>query len=126
MVSGAKRSKQIPMTRAALPPELFGVWMMLSSLLGFFVFTDLGIGNAVLNKQIDMLWQYTGTELTDPGYLNLTSGVPTDLDQAFQLVKQKDEPRGLCWVAPAPMDDTPTTGMIKGNCPMCSSREYVG
>jgi osmoprotectant transport system substrate-binding protein len=67
---------------------------------------DTAIGNAVLNKQIDMLWQYTGTELTDPGYLNLTSGVPTDLDQAFALVKQKDEPRGLCWVAPAPMDDT--------------------
>jgi osmoprotectant transport system substrate-binding protein len=67
---------------------------------------DTAIGNAVLNKQIDMLWQYTGTELTDPGYLGLTSGVPTDLDQAFALVKQKDEPRGLCWVAPAPMDDT--------------------
>jgi glycine betaine/choline ABC-type transport system substrate-binding protein len=67
---------------------------------------DTAIGNAVLNKQIDMLWQYTGTELTDPGYLGLTSGVPTDLDQAFALVKQKDAARGLCWVAPAPMDDT--------------------
>lgn len=66
---------------------------------------DPAIGNAVLNGQIDMLWQYTGTELTNPGYLNL-SNVPTDLSQAFTLVQQKDEPRGLCWVAPAPMDDT--------------------
>jgi osmoprotectant transport system substrate-binding protein len=66
---------------------------------------DTAIGNALLNGSIDMLWQYTGTELTDPGYLNL-SNVPTDLDQAFNLVQQKDEPRGLCWTAKAPMDDT--------------------
>jgi osmoprotectant transport system substrate-binding protein len=66
---------------------------------------DTAIGNALLNKQIDMLWQYTGTELTDPGYLGLTS-VPTDLDQAFTLVQQKDEARGLCWTSKAPMDDT--------------------
>jgi osmoprotectant transport system substrate-binding protein len=66
---------------------------------------DTAIGNAVLNGQIDMLWQYTGTELTDPGYLGL-SNIPTDLDQAFTLVQQKDEARGLCWTAPAPFDDT--------------------
>ena len=66
---------------------------------------DTAIGSAVLSGQIDMLWQYTGTELTNPGYLGLTD-IPTDLDQAFALVKQKDEPRGLCWVAPAPMNDT--------------------
>jgi O-antigen/teichoic acid export membrane protein len=40
----------IPMTRSALPPELFGVWMMLSSLVGFFAFADLGVGNGVLNR----------------------------------------------------------------------------
>ena len=66
---------------------------------------DTAIGDAVVKGQIDMLWQYTGTELTDPGYLGLSS-VPTDLDQAFALVQQKDAARGLCWVAPAPMDDT--------------------
>jgi len=66
---------------------------------------DTAIGNAVLNGQIDMLWQYTGTELTDPGYLGL-SNIPTDLHQAFQLVKQKDEPRGLCWTSESPMNDT--------------------
>jgi osmoprotectant transport system substrate-binding protein len=66
---------------------------------------DTAIGNAVLNGQIDMLWQYTGTELTDPGYLN-QKNVPTDLNQAFALVQKLDAARGLCWVAPAPMDDT--------------------
>ena len=66
---------------------------------------DTAIGQAVLNGQIDMLWQYTGTELTDPGYLNQKT-VPTDLDQAFALVQRLDQARGLCWVAPAPMDDT--------------------
>ena len=66
---------------------------------------DTAIGDALVKGQIDMLWQYTGTELTDPGYLNLTN-IPTDLNAAFQLVQQKDQARGLCWTSPAPMDDT--------------------
>ena len=40
----------IPMAKHALNPELFGVWMMLSALLSFSVFVDLGVGNAVLNS----------------------------------------------------------------------------
>ncbi len=40
----------IPVARQHLVPELFGVWMMLSSLLSFFVFADLGVGNGVLNR----------------------------------------------------------------------------
>ena len=39
----------IPMARTALLPDLFGVWMMLSSLVAFLGFADLGIGNGVLN-----------------------------------------------------------------------------
>ena len=66
---------------------------------------DTAIGNAVLNGQIDMLWQYTGTELSNKGYLNLTT-FPRDLPGAFNFVKQKDEARGLCWVANTPMNDT--------------------
>jgi len=66
---------------------------------------DTAIGTALTGGQIDMLWQYTGTELTNPGYLN-QQNPPTDLDQAFALAKQLDEPRGICWVAPAPMNDT--------------------
>ena len=64
---------------------------------------DTAIGTALQNGQIDMLWQYTGTELQT--YLNLTT-FPRDLDQAFTFVQQKDAARGLCWVAPAPMNDT--------------------
>jgi O-antigen/teichoic acid export membrane protein len=39
----------VPMARATLDAEVFGVWMMLTALLGFFTFADLGIGNGVLN-----------------------------------------------------------------------------
>ena len=64
---------------------------------------DTAIGDALVSGQIGMLWQYTGTELQE--YLHLT-GFPTDLTAAFNFVKQKDEPRGLCWTSPAPLDDT--------------------
>lgn len=40
----------LPMARRTLDPELFGVWMMFSALMGFMAFADLGIGNGVLNK----------------------------------------------------------------------------
>ena len=40
----------IPLARQHLVPEQFGVWMMLSSLLSFFAFADLGVGNGVLNR----------------------------------------------------------------------------
>jgi O-antigen/teichoic acid export membrane protein len=40
----------LPMARQALHAELFGIWMMLSALLGFMAFADLGVGNGVLNK----------------------------------------------------------------------------
>jgi len=64
---------------------------------------DKAIGNAVQSGQIDMLWQYAGTELQT--YLGL-SDFPRGLDAAFAFVKDKDAARGLSWVAPAPMDDT--------------------
>jgi osmoprotectant transport system substrate-binding protein len=64
---------------------------------------DTAIGQALVSGQIDMLWQYTGTELQD--YLKLTS-FPRDPDQAFSFVQQKDAARGLCWTSPAPMNDT--------------------
>jgi O-antigen/teichoic acid export membrane protein len=40
----------VPLARDMLDAERFGVWMMLSALLGFFVFADLGIGYAVQNR----------------------------------------------------------------------------
>jgi len=40
----------VPMARRTLDSELFGAWMMLTALLGFFAFADLGVGNGVLNR----------------------------------------------------------------------------
>jgi osmoprotectant transport system substrate-binding protein len=70
-----------------------------------FQAADKAIGTALQNGTIDMYWQYTGTELTD--YLGYQTGqFPTDLTQAFNFVQQKDAARGICWTAPAPLDDT--------------------
>src|SRR5437660_11046080 len=59
---------------------------------------DPAIGRALKSGTIDMYWQYTGTELTDPGYLGLqTGGFPTGLHEAFTFVEQQDEARDICW-----------------------------
>jgi osmoprotectant transport system substrate-binding protein len=68
-----------------------------------FSAADKAIGQALTAGQIDMYWQYTGTELGD--YLGLT-GFPTALSAAFTYVQQKDEANGICWVAPTQFDDT--------------------
>jgi osmoprotectant transport system substrate-binding protein len=66
---------------------------------------DPAIDQALRSGQIDMLWQYTGTELQN--FLNVDQP-PTDLDQAFAMAQQKDAAASpaLCWVAPAPLNDT--------------------
>src|ERR1700686_5666931 len=65
---------------------------------------DKAIGQALTGGTIDMLWQYTGTELTN--YLGLTTGqFPTDPKQAFTFVQGKDQPRGLCWTPPTRFTD---------------------
>jgi osmoprotectant transport system substrate-binding protein len=70
-----------------------------------FKAADKAIGTALVDGNIDMYWQYTGTELTD--YLNLSTGsFPTDLAQAFTFVQKADAPKGICWVAPTQFDDT--------------------
>jgi osmoprotectant transport system substrate-binding protein len=68
-----------------------------------FKATDKSVGNALKNGTIDMLWQYTGTELGL--YLGLT-GFPTDLHQAFLTAQQKDAPLGLCWTSETPLNET--------------------
>jgi glycine betaine/choline ABC-type transport system substrate-binding protein len=66
---------------------------------------DKAIGQALTSGTIDMLWQYTGTELTD--YLGLTTGAfPTGLDAAFNFVAQKDALSGLCWTSETKFTDT--------------------
>jgi len=47
--AGAVVLLTVPMARAALDAERFGVWMMLTALVAFLSFADLGIGNGVLN-----------------------------------------------------------------------------
>lgn len=70
-----------------------------------FQAADKAIGTALVDGNIDMYWQYTGTELTD--YLGLAQGTfPTALDAAFTFTQTADEPKGLCWVAPTQFDDT--------------------
>jgi osmoprotectant transport system substrate-binding protein len=64
---------------------------------------DPAIDRALRDGTVDMLWQYTGTELQE--FLGV-SRPPTSLDAAFSLAQRKDEANGLCWTAPAPMDDT--------------------
>src|SRR5580692_8433710 len=72
-----------------------------------FSAADPTIGKALTSGTIDMYWQYTGTELTDPGYLALSAGqFPTDLPGAFAKVQQLDEAHSICWVAPTQFDDT--------------------
>ncbi len=66
---------------------------------------DKAIGQALTTGTIDMLWQYTGTELTD--YLGLATGAfPTGLDDAFNFVAKKDAPNGLCWTSETKFTDT--------------------
>jgi osmoprotectant transport system substrate-binding protein len=70
-----------------------------------FQAADKAIGTALVDGNIDMYWQYTGTELTD--YLGLGTGTfPTALGAAFTFTQTADEPKGLCWVAPTQFDDT--------------------
>lgn len=64
---------------------------------------DPAIDRGLRDGTVDMLWQYTGTELEE--FLGVPRP-PTSLDAAFSLARQKDEANGLCWTAPAPMDDT--------------------
>jgi osmoprotectant transport system substrate-binding protein len=70
-----------------------------------FSASDKAIGTALSDGTIDMYWQYTGTELTD--YLDYSTGqFPTQLTPAFNFVQGKDAPRGICWTADTPFDDT--------------------
>ncbi len=66
---------------------------------------DKALGQALTGGSVDMIWQYTGTELTD--YLGLATGsFPTALDAAFNFVAQKDAPSGLCWTSETKFTDT--------------------
>lgn len=58
--------------------------------------------NALLNKQIDMVWEYTGTSLIIFNHISQ----PMSSQQAYETVKKLDGKLGLVWLTPAPMNNT--------------------
>lgn len=58
--------------------------------------------NAMINKQVDMAWEYTGTSLII--FNNITQRMSSD--EAYQTVKKLDAKLGLVWLKPAPMNNT--------------------
>lgn len=64
---------------------------------------DPNIGQDLQKGTIDMLWQYTGTEL---GTYLAQDKVPSDLHQAFVQAQQLDDAKSLCWLGETPMNDT--------------------
>jgi osmoprotectant transport system substrate-binding protein len=70
---------------------------------------DPAIGQAIASNQIQLLWQYTGTEL-GAQYLNVTPTIG-DLDQAFNKVQQLDAANNLCWTSETKFNDTNGIGI---------------
>lgn len=67
--------------------------------------TDLSttiIREAMLNRQIDMTWEYTGTSLIIFNHIEekMTG------EQAYETVKKLDGEKGLIWLEPANMNNT--------------------
>lgn len=58
--------------------------------------------NAMINKQIDMTWEYTGTSLIIFNHINK----PMSSEEAYATVKKLDAKLGLIWLNPAPMNNT--------------------
>ncbi|WP_410009830.1 glycine betaine ABC transporter substrate-binding protein [Pantoea agglomerans] len=65
--------------------------------------------NALLNKQIDMVWEYTGTSLIIFNHINQ----PMSSQQAYETVKKLDTRLGLVWLNPAPMNNTYAFAMTR-------------
>lgn len=58
--------------------------------------------NAMINKQVDMTWEYTGTSLII--FNHITQRMSPD--ETWQTVKKLDAKLGLVWLNPAPMNNT--------------------
>lgn len=58
--------------------------------------------NAMINKQVDMTWEYTGTSLIIFNHINK----PMSSQEAYETVKKLDAKLGLVWLDPAPMNNT--------------------
>ncbi|MCX8956056.1 glycine betaine ABC transporter substrate-binding protein [Erwinia psidii] len=58
--------------------------------------------NAMINRQIDMTWEYTGTSLIIFNHITK----PMSAQEGYETVKRLDARLGLIWLNPAPMNDT--------------------
>lgn len=58
--------------------------------------------NAMINKQVDMTWEYTGTSLIIFNHISK----PMSSKEAYETVKKLDAKLGLVWLNPAPMNNT--------------------
>lgn len=58
--------------------------------------------NAMINKQIDMTWEYTGTSLIIFNHIK----EPMTPQQTYDTVKRLDAKLGLVWLQPANMNNT--------------------
>ncbi|PSN06639.1 glycine betaine ABC transporter substrate-binding protein [Siccibacter turicensis] len=58
--------------------------------------------NAMINKQVDMTWEYTGTSLIIFNHINERM-TP---EESYQTVKRLDARLGLVWLNPADMNNT--------------------
>nr|WP_246316670.1 glycine betaine ABC transporter substrate-binding protein [Scandinavium goeteborgense] len=58
--------------------------------------------NAMINKQIDMTWEYTGTSLIIFNHINKRMSP----QESYDTVKRLDQKLGLIWLKPADMNNT--------------------
>ncbi len=58
--------------------------------------------NAMINKQVDMTWEYTGTSLIIFNHINKRMSP----QQSYDTVKRLDARLGLVWLKPADMNNT--------------------
>ena len=58
--------------------------------------------NAMINKQIDMTWEYTGTSLIIFNHINKRMSP----QESYETVKRLDAKHGLVWLNPADMNNT--------------------
>ncbi|WP_407657849.1 MULTISPECIES: glycine betaine ABC transporter substrate-binding protein [Limnobaculum] len=67
--------------------------------------TDLAstiIRNAMLNKQVDIAWEYTGTSLIVYNHIHDAMSA----EETYNTVKKLDAKQGIVWLEPAKMNNT--------------------
>jgi len=84
---------------------------------GFTATTQTGVGTAVarralLNDQIDLYYEYTGTAYT-VFYKKSDRDIMTDAQRVYQWVKRRDAEKGLVWLDAVKFNNTYTLMMRK-------------